>query len=224
MVQVDIIIARHGETKGNNRNIIQSAVVDVGLNETGKRQASQLSERLRNEKIDWMVASAMSRTMETARAVAKYHPAASIIRDERLNGMGWGDLDGCSIDKCKLIRDTVIKKWLAGDFGAKHAGGESLEEVNNRITSVFTDILKTAVKNNYKEVFVCTHGRLITVIVAALVDKDMQKMNKYKHTNCSYYQIRVDVDRGAIEDGKCDKLHFELVCMDVRDHLLDVNQ
>jgi len=41
-----LIIFRHGETDGNVRNIIQGAGIDCPLNETGKKQAALLRDRL----------------------------------------------------------------------------------------------------------------------------------------------------------------------------------
>ena len=41
-----LIIFRHGETDGNVKNIVQGAGIDCPLNETGKKQAALLRDRL----------------------------------------------------------------------------------------------------------------------------------------------------------------------------------
>ncbi|KAJ2346774.1 hypothetical protein GGF43_004912, partial [Coemansia sp. RSA 2618] len=57
--------------------------------------------------------------------------------------------------------------------------------------------------------------------MAALVDRDLCKMQRFTHTNCCYHQIRVEMDDDdTVVDPE--NLKFELVRMDVRDHLAEV--
>ena len=76
-----LIIFRHGETDGNVRNIVQGAGIDCPLNETGKKQAALLRDRLASEKLPAIYCSHLCRARETAEIVASSNHAPVIERD-----------------------------------------------------------------------------------------------------------------------------------------------
>ena len=64
-----VYLARHGQTDGNLKGIAQGWT-DTPLNETGRQHATQLAERLRGVTLDGIYSSTLSRSRETAQAVA----------------------------------------------------------------------------------------------------------------------------------------------------------
>ncbi|KAJ2398854.1 hypothetical protein GGI23_002998 [Coemansia sp. RSA 2559] len=222
MAVVDIIIARHGQTQANAKRLLQGGLVDCDLNKRGIQQAQQLAERLRDEPLDWIIASKLVRAAHTAQIVSEYHEGVPLTKDQRLGEVSWGDLDGTSLSECQPIRTKVIDQWRNGNFGAKFPGGESAEECRKRITESFTDILKEAAEKGYKNILMCLHGRIMRVILASLVEKDLTKMELTRHTNCAYYQIQVVVDAEVLAREGVDGLAFKYILKDVRDHLKPV--
>ncbi|KAJ2156465.1 hypothetical protein GGF46_005168 [Coemansia sp. RSA 552] len=216
MVQLEIILARHGQTAANADAILQGGRLNPPLNECGKKQAVTLAEAMKYQKLDWIITSGMTRAIETANAVAKYHDAP-FVSDSRLNEVSWGELDGAKFADINNTVHSVTSSWAHGDFDAKIKGGESANEAQKRILAAFTDILKTACERQYHRILVCIHGRIMRVIMATLIDKDLCKMQRFTHTNCSYHQIRTEL--GGSGDPDPEKLKFVPIRIDVRDHL-----
>ncbi|KAJ2819536.1 hypothetical protein IWW50_005424 [Coemansia erecta] len=179
---------------------------------------------MKDEKLDWIVTSGLDRAIETANCVAKYHEGSPLLSDSRLNEVSWGELDGGKFVDIDPAVKPVIQKWNDGDFDAKVNGGESANDGKARALEAFADILKVARERKYRKVFVCIHGRIARVVMAMLVDKDLSRMKRFPHTNCSYHQIRVEMDDDATSAADPEKLTFELVRMDVRDHLADLDK
>ena len=67
----DLVLVRHGETEWNRIGRVQGRT-DIPLNDTGRQQARETAERLRErgDRFDAVVASPLSRAAETARIVA----------------------------------------------------------------------------------------------------------------------------------------------------------
>ena len=80
-VKMKLIIFRHGETDGNVKNIVQGAGIDCPLNETGKKQAALLRDKLASEKLPAIYCSHLCRARETAEIVASSNYAPVIERD-----------------------------------------------------------------------------------------------------------------------------------------------
>ncbi|KAJ1860022.1 hypothetical protein LPJ73_001567 [Coemansia sp. RSA 2703] len=224
MVKIDLILARHGETSANAQGIMQGSLVNLPLNDLGRRQASALAEGMKDRNVDWIVTSKLDRAIETARYVAKYHSSAPLTCDERLNEISWGEADGKDIKTVDPIVKPVTQGWVSGDFDAKILGGESANECKERILAAFGDILNEARKNKHKDVVVCIHGRIMRVIMAVLVDKDLRTMERFTHANCCYHHIQVEVDDDEQIMPDPWTLKFEVVRIDVRDHLMTLQK
>ena len=83
---------RHGETEWNRTHRTQGQL-DSQLNDTGRAQAQRAAELLRDEPIERIVASPLSRARHTAEAVAVHHDA-EIVFDEALKECHLGDHQG----------------------------------------------------------------------------------------------------------------------------------
>ena len=64
-----ILLARHGETDDNREPIRVQGFLDTPLNDTGRRQAGQLAERIAGEGVASLWASDLRRASETAQIV-----------------------------------------------------------------------------------------------------------------------------------------------------------
>ncbi|KAJ2777043.1 hypothetical protein H4R18_005359 [Coemansia javaensis] len=221
MAPLEIILARHGQTAANAEGRLQGSGLNPPLNERGERQAAALGAALKDGRLDWIVASAMERAIQTADAVAKHHAEAARHSDARLNEISWGELDGVKFGEARPRLSAVVQRWTTGDFDARVAGGESANDGKARVLAAFADILRTARERQYRRIILCIHGRIMRVMMAALVDKDLGKMDKYTHTNCCYNVIRAEVDDSAPGTDP-DEVDFVPVRLDVRDHLAAV--
>lgn len=140
-----ILFVRHGQTELNAKNIVAGANMDIPLNRTGRKQAKQTAEKLKDVKIDVALCSPMKRAKQTAKAILKYHKHTPIFYDERLRERDWGEFDGKSEE---LLPENV---W--------HLDTELSESVER------VDVLYERVKLFYEEVL--EHYKNKTVLVVA---------------------------------------------------------
>ncbi|KAJ2451825.1 hypothetical protein EV183_003353 [Coemansia sp. RSA 2336] len=222
MPKINIYLARHGQTAANAEAILQGSRTNPPLNECGVKQASALAGAMKKEDLDWIVTSGLERAIETANLVAKHHKDTPFLSDARLNEISWGDLDGARFADIKPVVDKVVNQWKNGDYDAKIKNGESANDGKARIVAAFADILRVARERKYRNLFICIHGRIMRVIMATLVDKDLSKMQHFPHTNCCYHQIEVDLDDDPTTNVDPEKLTFKPIRIDVRDHLADL--
>lgn len=71
-----LILIRHGESEANKQGQHQGRGdnwYDTPLSEKGRKQAGQVSERLKTEEIDYIFASDLKRAKETAEKINHYH-------------------------------------------------------------------------------------------------------------------------------------------------------
>ena len=104
-----LYLVRHGETVANAAQILQGWQGGE-LNETGKAQAREVAEKMKDTEIDAFVASDLHRAIQTCTIIAAAHG----VKPEDIRT---GD------DLAKL---AGTGNWLAG---ARHSGGISEDEL-----------------------------------------------------------------------------------------------
>lgn len=121
-----LILLRHGETEWNREWRVYGRT-DVALTEEGRRQALALALALKGEPLEAIYASPLSRTRETAGAIAQFHPL-EVRLEEGLVEMDWGECEGLTI---KEFRDKYGSFTGLADE-AKLPLGEGFKDVQGR--------------------------------------------------------------------------------------------
>lgn len=129
-----LIVFRHGKTKYNQHNRV-SGQHDTMLSDAGKHQAQHLRHAM-PPKLDLIVCSALSRTVETMllgvpRAWLKQVP---VIVDRRLNEVNLGDLQG--------RQRRHLPEFEAGDLDYAPPEGETYRDAARRCLSSVLDIYR----------------------------------------------------------------------------------
>ena len=115
-----IYFARHGQTNYNLKNLCNDDISkDVHLTELGKKQAQDVGEKLKNEKIEVIFVSELRRTRQTAEIINKCHNAP-IRADSRINDRKTGFEGKSYFDFLKVIESDL--------FNMKINNGESFKE------------------------------------------------------------------------------------------------
>jgi broad specificity phosphatase PhoE len=134
---LDLLLTRHGMTAAGESAVLGSQI-DVPLAPEGRAQAQALADRLEGVRIDRVVASPLSRALETAQIVTTGRP---IEIDDRLREMDYGRWEGlvsAEID----ARDPELRARWEHDPAATHTpGGECGEDVAARALSFLVDLL-----------------------------------------------------------------------------------
>ena len=92
-----LIITRHGETEGNVAKL--NAGPEDPLTPKGKEQAKQLAERLKHQHLDAIYTSPYPRSLQTAEAIAQFHPKIPFYEIHELREMDHGSYRDKPTDK-----------------------------------------------------------------------------------------------------------------------------
>ena len=129
------LLIRHGRTSSNANGTLAGWTEGVGLDESGRRQASDLAARLRGLPVRAVVSSPLQRCLETAQIVVEALSEVTVQTDERLGECRYGAWTGGSLKELALepLWRTVQDQPSAARFpdGAQFAG-ESIAEMQAR--------------------------------------------------------------------------------------------
>lgn len=157
-----LYLVRHGETVANKAQILQGHQGGE-LNETGKAQAREVAEKMKNEKIDAFVASDLHRAIQTCEIIAAPHGVKreDIITTPLLRERDWGSFTG------KFIPDLEHAEW-PDDV-------ESLDHMKSRAKNFLT-WLKVTYPD--KVVLAVGHGIINKAIQSVYFNKPMNEIQK----------------------------------------------
>lgn len=157
-------LIRHGITEWNSLGKAQG-VSDIPLNEIGRKQASDIGDRLsQEEKWDMIITSDLSRAIETAKIIGSKIDLPISHIDERVREINCGEIEGTT-------EEERVKLW-----GAKwrnlELGMEKFEDVSNRGRDFLEDTVCTY---KGKRILVVSHGALIGLTLQRLLPEKFQK-------------------------------------------------
>ncbi|OGO41256.1 MAG: hypothetical protein A2137_03635 [Chloroflexi bacterium RBG_16_58_8] len=161
---IEIILARHGETEWNKGEIFRGRA-EVGLNETGLRQAALLAECLGQEKIDIIYSSPLQRAVKTAEAIASRH-GLKVSAVENLIDFDYGEWQGMTHPEVKEKYAGLYRDWLDTPERVKMPGGESLKNVRERVVPFVKD---TAAGCGEGKIVFVSHRVVLKVLICALL-------------------------------------------------------
>jgi broad specificity phosphatase PhoE len=151
-VLTTILLARHGETDDNVRQVFQGRA-GGGLNERGRMQSERLAFRLAKRGVSAIVSSDLDRAKETALIVAHVTGLAPTF-DSDLREVDVGEWTGLSH---REVQERYPEEWDAWNNGldVRRGGGETYEELAERIQG---SIERIAHAHMGKTVLVVSHG------------------------------------------------------------------
>lgn len=156
-----VFLARHGEADYET-----DLVTDDGgsLSPAGRRQARELGERLRGERIVRVWCSPLSRAVQTAEIAAGVLGVDVVVR-EGLREYGVGALAGTAADEGAEL-GPVFGAWVAGDDAATIPGGEGVAGIAARVAAVLDEVRDA---HRGEGVLVVSHGGAIMTTVPVLI-------------------------------------------------------
>jgi 2,3-bisphosphoglycerate-dependent phosphoglycerate mutase len=168
-----LFVFRHAETTDNRRRIF-SGWRDPKLTSKGLRQAQEIAEQLKQEKIDYAYTSHLRRARKTLEIVLELHPDVPVFIDDRLIERCYGLLQGRSKKKVAEERPEWFAQVHRGyDFPPPE--GESLKMVEKR-TLPFLEQLETWLGQNRGNVAISCHGNSLRPIRRAFEHLSLRQM------------------------------------------------
>ena len=154
-----ICLVRHGETEWNAERRIQGQI-DIGLNETGRRQAVAAGRWLKGAALVALYSSDLKRAWTTAQAIGGeigLVPAAVPEMRERLYGV----FEGLTYDEAKAHHPVGYAAFEGRNADYDFENGESLKAMFARVTGKLQGI---AAAHPGQNVAVVLHGGVLDVI------------------------------------------------------------
>ncbi|MFN8284191.1 MAG: histidine phosphatase family protein [Chitinophagales bacterium] len=189
----NIYIIRHGQTDFNVRQVVQGRGVNSDLNDTGIQQAKLFFEAHKEIKFDVVYTSSLKRTWQTVDSfISKKIP--HIARPE-IDEIDWGIFEGVEHhpDLQKTYYD-IINAWKAGNLDIKIEGGESAQDLANRLQPFVEELQNT----DAQTILVCTHGRTLRVLICLLLGKPIQQMDEFEHQNTCLYHVEFNGNKHTL--------------------------
>lgn len=155
-----LLLARHGETDDNREPIRVQGFTDTPLNDTGRRQAAELAERVAGEGIVALWSSDLSRARATAEIVGTRLGLVPRL-DPRLREACRGRWEGRRFIDIAREEPDGYAAWLKAGETFRFPGGESLREQSERVSAAVREIHAMA----ELPVLVVCHGGSIRVML-----------------------------------------------------------
>jgi 2,3-bisphosphoglycerate-dependent phosphoglycerate mutase len=157
-------LIRHGITEWNSLGKAQG-VSDIPLNEIGRKQATNIADRLSlEEQWDMIITSDLSRAFETAKIIGSKIGLPISHIDERVREINCGEIEGTT-------EDQRVKQW-GSEWRNLELGIENFEDVSNRGIDFLKDIVCTY---KGKRILVVSHGALIGLTLQKLLPQKFQQ-------------------------------------------------
>ena len=158
-MKTQLLLIRHGETTWNAEHRIQGQL-DIPLSPLGVLQSARLAECLANEPIDAVYSSGQSRAWLTAAPLAA-RLGLEVIAEPRLRERSFGIFEGLTLDEVAERYPPEFKKWRERDPAWRPEGGESGQQLIDRVLSAVSDI---GMKHPSQTVVLVSHGGVLDVL------------------------------------------------------------
>jgi broad specificity phosphatase PhoE len=173
-----VLLARHGQTDDNVPPLRFQGWHDTPLNDTGRRQAHELAERLQGHGIVSLWSSDLSRARETAEIVGR-RLDLEIRLDPRLREGNRGRWEGRLFEDVAREEPESYAAWMRAGAGWRFPGGESLGEQQQRVLACLEDIRAA---DELPTLTVC-HGGSIRVVLCASDPRGLDAFHSFKVPN-----------------------------------------
>ncbi len=179
-------LARHGETNDNVAPLRFQGFTDTPLNDTGRRQAVELAEKVAalSPPIASLWSSDLRRARETA-AIVGARIGLAPTRDARLREGYRGRWEGLLMQDVQRDEPELYDAWRRGGAGFRFPEGESLLEQQQRVTAALQDIHAAG---PLPALVVC-HGGSIRVMLCARDPRGLDAFHDFTVPNVAVVSL-----------------------------------
>jgi 2,3-bisphosphoglycerate-dependent phosphoglycerate mutase len=178
-----IYVARHGQTDWNVARRLQGAT-DVPLNETGRRQAEALADRLAGVRLDRIYSSALQRSRQTAEAFTGRAPLEAL---PGLNEQSLGAFEGLYRDGRDSQREAEYERRSL-DPRDRLDGGESPTQHFARVQAAMQAIRS---RHASGDVLIVGHSGTNAMVVCALLGLTAEQASSIDQANDELYMVEI---------------------------------
>ncbi len=173
-----LFLIRHGQTESNRLGLALGRA-DVPLNEHGRWQAQRLARALTSEPLTAIYASPLSRTQDTATAIALEHNL-EVRTETALTEMDVGKTEGLPFADLRTRFPDFLETWASPE-GPTHPmpNGERLIDVRDRAWKCIH-----AIASRHPEESVCavTHNFIILSVLTVALGIELADFRNLRHS------------------------------------------
>ena len=191
-------VLRHGQTDWNVELRLQGST-DIPLNDTGRIQARRAADILAGQGLTRIIASPLSRALETATIVGERLGLTPVI-DDRLIERNFGQFEGMTIDEVHQHREEMREHMNpVADVDGKHYpwNAESLAAVIDRVYACVNEHRTAGMC-----LFVC-HGIPFRAISRKFLNEMYSSPNaapvRFEEAGTGWRMVALDPDNAPIE-------------------------
>jgi len=204
MSSLVLYLIRHGETDYNRQGIVQGGGVDSSLNATGIQQSQSFYRFYQQESFDALYCSPLRRTSQTLSPWQQRGLEPNPL--EELIELNWGIHEGLiptAEQKAEFL--SIKQKWTEGELHLSVTGGETPLQAWERSQKAMEILFE---KHQGERLLVCTHGRLLRILLSGLLDKDISRMEQYTQPNTGLHLIELTAPDKARAIKLADTAHL----------------
>jgi broad specificity phosphatase PhoE len=172
---MEIYVFRHGETDWN-RDMRWQGHTDIPLNQKGRTQALELVPLLKSLRLSKIIASDLSRALETGTVVAKAL-GCPLVSHFGFRELGFGEAEGLTFEEIGLRfgpeSQSKIRSTDDADLDFSFPGGESKRQMLRRAHQALADLVDPA---QDQRIGLATHGGVIRTFLQMCGLKDRAKV------------------------------------------------
>jgi len=195
-----LFIARHGETEYNRKRLLQGRGVNAPLNRKGEEQAGLLSGYLSGYPVDYISGSSLRRSLQTAEYLGR-ELSLRVHSEPDLDEMDFGEFEGKPFHEVASDLNELQMRWKKGDTNLRIPGGESPEDVFDRVHGKMNSIIRD---NGFKCMVFVLHGRLIRILLSGWLGYGLKAMDRIVHENGAVNKLLIHSDM-SVEIGYLNK-------------------
>lgn len=190
MVGMQLTLVRHAQSTWNAQERWQGQS-DVPLSLLGRAEAAEVGARLGAERFDRIVASDLSRALDTARAIAG---ARTIEPDAALREMNLGSW--CGLPHAEVAAKHGEQLWALAHGEDVRIGetGETVGEFSQRVLGA----LEAIEAGPHERVLVVTHGGVIRAALMALLGLTGRERPLIGSGNTGITRLRIERGRRTL--------------------------
>ncbi|MDI6735651.1 MAG: histidine phosphatase family protein [bacterium] len=163
-----LILVRHAESTWNKSNRVQG-IKNPKLSDKGRRQSQLLAEKFNGMRFDAVYSSHLKRAYDTAKILTN----SNISTIEDLQEIKLGVWEGLTINQVRQEYKELYTQWYQKPVEVRIPGAETVLEFKDRVVGVLDGI---RAKHPDEEVLVVTHGGVITLYLAHLLEMDLNRL------------------------------------------------
>lgn len=168
-----IYLIRHCQSMGNLDHRFQGRF-DADISPEGAKQLELLGLRFRNEKLDGVYSSPLTRARKTAEAVAKYHNM-EVIGNPGFLEMDVGEMENLRLSEVAERFPEVARDWDDAPERCAFPGGETMGQVYERVNAALDRLIE---ENQGKTIAIATHGGALRNIYTRICFGNLREIGK----------------------------------------------